>query len=89
MRLYKQDTIAIQEEDGWKYYQVKGYSTTNGKIDIVPIWQSDGDWSEKTNRQSLPSVYPQTKAQNHVAINAIWQRSKVKNITVHYDGTVR
>ena len=89
MRLYKQDTIAIQEDDGWKYYQIKGYATTTGKIDIVPIWQSDGDWSEKTNRQSLPSVYPRTKAQNHVAINAIWQRSKVKNITVHYDGTVR
>ena len=89
MRLYKQDTIAIQKDDGWKYYQVKGYATTTGKIDIVPIWQSDGDWHEKANQRSIPGIYPPVRPRNHVAINTIWGQHRVKKITIHYDGTVR
>ena len=89
MRLYKQDTIAIKENDGWKYYKVSGYSATDGRIDILPIWQSDGEWSQKTNPQSITGNYPEIKSRNYRSINSIWQQYTVKKVTVHYDGTLR
>ena len=89
MTLYKQDTIALKEEDGWKYFQIAGFSTTQGKLDIQPIYRNSTEWFEKVNHSSLPCLYPETRIQNYKAINALWQNNTIRKISVHYNGTVR
>jgi len=83
MRLHKNDIIAMQFDDRNVFARIAGFSSTNNRLDIRPIYASQdiSQWITSTNRGFLdPFWKPINATQNHVSIDSLFHTSLCKYI---------
>lgn len=92
MTLYKNDTIAIATDDGKSsvFARIVGFSTTQNKLDIRPIFASEDcfTWLEYTNVRLLDSYWSKQKGQNYKSINALFSESTISIVRITPDGLI-
>lgn len=92
MRLYKNDILALQFADRIVYCKVAGFSGTDDRIDLRPIYAS-GDiktWIEQTNYKYRDSFWkPKISDHNYFSINSLVNKNKgllLKHVNISIDG---
>jgi hypothetical protein len=94
MSLYKGDVIGLKRKDDnnfLEYCCVAGYSTTQNKIDIQPIYASDTikAWKETTNTKYCSNFWPDDcNGQNYKSINVLFSNYVVFPVKISVDGRI-
>ena len=88
--LYKNDIIKIDNPSMKKsiYARIAGYSTTQNKLDIRPVYASEDSytWIDNTNEKFLDSYWTKQKGHNFKSINALFTETRIKPMKVSPDG---
>ena len=93
MTLYKDDTVLIRPQDTSivpYYARIVGFSTTQNKLDIRPVYASEDalSWLENTNNKLCDEMWESRKGQNFKSINVLLQANTIIPIKVLEDGRV-
>jgi len=92
MRLFKNDIIALEHSDGPVYCRIAGFSTTQNKFDIKPIFSATEDvkeWIEGTNTNFVHSYWKPKRGHYYVSINALFNAFRVHKTTLSILGASR
>jgi len=91
MRLCKSDIILLSNGKEQEFCKVAGYSTTQNKIDIQPLYASDSiaAWKKNTNI-NLTSAFWLSGIEGHnfKSINVLFNDFEVKLVKITVDGRV-
>jgi hypothetical protein len=89
MRLCKNDIIELSNETTRELCRIAGFSTTNNRIDIRPIYASDtiAAWMEDTNTHLTSSFWPRN-CEGHFfkSINALFNEYQIRLVNITVDG---
>ncbi|MDY0288994.1 MAG: type II CRISPR RNA-guided endonuclease Cas9 [Sphaerochaeta sp.] len=95
MTLYKGDIIKITPKEGQSYLaKVAGYSTTQNKIDIQPIYASGslGEWKTTMNPYITPNAdfwsKVTTTGQNYISINVLFNSNQIELVKINPIGRI-
>lgn len=88
--LYKGDVVVLQDSRGEMLATVRGFSTSNNKIDLRPVYAADSvkGWVDDTNPQLVEWRLRVSPGQNYESINRIYTVFRVTLIAVSPDGRV-
>ena len=95
MRLYKNDVIRIRKKEGDTFARIAGFSGTNNKLDIQPLFSSDSiaAWLEQTSKAFVDRYWQPKSGQNFVSINALFKRDhefdSISKVAISIDGRLR
>lgn len=89
MQLCKHDIIELAYKEGRELCRVTGYSTTQNKIDIQPLYASNtiSSWMKDTHT-GLTSTFWPYKCEGHYfkSINALFSEYEVRLVKITVDG---
>ncbi|WP_149554801.1 type II CRISPR RNA-guided endonuclease Cas9 [Treponema pectinovorum] len=88
--VYKDDYLEFLFEGKWYKCRIAGYSTTDNKFDIRPIYTATDcyDWLYSTNEAMIENCWNPKKGQNHVSVNVLFGERQAHSITVNPIGRV-
>ena len=88
--IHKDDYIEFSEDGIWKKARVAGFSATQNKLDIRPVYAtgSVSDWLIATQTGFLEKGWKGIDGQYFVSINVLFGSLSAKKITVSPIGTV-
>jgi len=89
MRLCKNDIIFLSNDKEREFCRVAGYSTTQNKIDIRPLYASDSiaAWKKDTNNHLTSDFWSSgIKGHNYKSINVLFSEFEVKLVKITVDG---
>jgi hypothetical protein len=89
MRLCKNDIIALSNETKQKLCRIAGFSTTQNKIDIRPLYASDtiAAWKKDTNINLCSAFWPSDiDGQYFKSINTLFNEYQIKLVKITVDG---
>ena len=90
--LFKGDVLRLRNNEADVFVTVRGYSATNGKLDLRPAHTSSSvlTWLEETNPSftKWPEVLPKSPKQNYVSVNVIYQKFRVSKVVITPDGVI-
>ncbi len=91
MRLFKNDIITLEHPKGPVYCRIAGFSTTQNKVDIQPLFATSDikSWMEDTNKAFIHPFWKPKSGQNHVSINAIFKEFQIHKTTLSILGKQR
>ncbi|MFI3257783.1 MAG: type II CRISPR RNA-guided endonuclease Cas9, partial [Spirochaetales bacterium] len=89
-QLHKDDYIEFSQDGIWKKARIAGFSATNNKLDIFPIFAANTlrDWVISTNEMVAEPGWKPQAGHNHMSINVIFGDLKARKITVSPIGKV-
>ncbi len=95
MTLYKGDIIRITPKEGTTYLaQIAGYSTTQNKVDIQPIYAAGalGEWKATMNTRNTPNseIWSKTivEGHNYISINVLFGNNQIELIKINPIGRI-
>jgi CRISPR-associated endonuclease Csn1 len=91
MRLCKNDIVLISNDTVQEFCRIAGFSTTQNKIDIRPIYASDSiaDWKKNTNDNLTTTFWPlDVEGQYFKSINVLFTEFRINLIKIAVDGRV-
>lgn len=92
MTLYKGDMIRLIRKDGISYtIVVAGFSTTNNKIDVQPMYCASNikEWMESTNTNLIQDQVcwnSNVEGHNYMSINVLFNDNQVELLRITPDG---
>jgi len=89
MRLCKNDIILLQNDNEQEFCRIAGFSTTQNKIDIRPIYASDtiASWKINTNINFSSDFWlSNIEGHNFKSINVLFNEYKIKLVKITVDG---
>ena len=90
--LFKGDVLRLSSNGADVFVTVRGYSATDGRIDLRPAHASSNvfTWLEETNPKftKWPEVLPKSPRQNYVSVNVIYQKFRVSKVIITPDGVI-
>lgn len=89
--VHKKDYLEFFENEKWHKCVVVGFSATDNKLVIRPIYAVNGafDWIASTRDEMLDSCWKQTSSsQNFVSVNVLFGEKQARFITVNPIGKV-
>jgi len=89
MSLCKNDIIALSNGTEQELCRIAGFSTTQNKIDIRPLYASDSiaAWKKDTNINICSSFWPSdTEGHYFKSINSLFNEYKIKQVKITVDG---
>jgi CRISPR-associated endonuclease Csn1 len=89
MSLCKNDVIELSNETVREFCRIAGFSTTNNRVDIRPIYASDtiAAWMKDTNIHFTSPFWPHDcEGQLFRSINTLFSDYQVKQIKITVDG---
>jgi CRISPR-associated endonuclease Csn1 len=89
--LFKDDYIEFLKDGEWKKARIAGYSATDNKLDIRPIFATDDvlNWIIATSCQALEKGWNPKKNHYYISVNKIFGEWQAHKITVSPIGEVR
>lgn len=95
MTLYKGDIIRITPKEGTTYLaQIAGYSTTQNKVDIQPIYAVGalGEWKATMNTRNTPNseIWSKTivEGHNYISINVLFGNNQIELVKINPIGRI-
>ncbi|MCX7656272.1 MAG: type II CRISPR RNA-guided endonuclease Cas9 [Treponemataceae bacterium] len=95
MSLHKGDVILITNKNNSgslkEYALIGGYSTTQNKIDIQPLFASGSiqEWIQNTNPELVSNFWPKDcEKQNYKSINVLFSEYNIRQVKITVDGRV-
>jgi len=89
MSLCKNDIIALSNEIEQEFCRIAGYSTTQNKVDIRPLYASDtiAAWKKDTNIHLCSGFWPSDiEGQYFKSINSLFNEYEIKLVKITVDG---
>jgi hypothetical protein len=89
MSLCKGDVIELSGKSGKELCRISGFSTTQNKIDIRPIYASNtiAEWIKETHIKLTSSFWPaDCEGQYFKSINMVFTEYQIKLINITVDG---
>jgi CRISPR-associated endonuclease Csn1 len=88
--LYKDDYIEFSENGIWKKARVAGYSATQNKLDIRPVYAANDvrDWVIATSELMSESGWKEIKGSYFNSVNVLFGEKSARKITVNPIGKV-
>lgn len=91
--LFKGDVLRLSNNEANVFVTIRGYSATDGRIDIRPAHASLSvlSWLEETNPKitEWPIVLRRkSSAKNYVSVNVIYQKFRVSKVVITPDGVI-
>jgi CRISPR-associated endonuclease Csn1 len=89
MSLCKSDVVELNIGTKQELCRIAGFSATNNKIDIRPLYASDSiaAWMENTNTNLTSLFWPRDcKKQNFKSINQLFTKYRIKMVNITVDG---
>ena len=89
LQLCKNDIILLSNEKNQEFCRIAGFSTTQNKIDIRPLYASDtiAAWKKDTNIKLCSSFWPKdVEGQNFKSINVLFSEYEIKLVKITVDG---
>ena len=89
LSLCKNDIIVLSNKTGREFCRIAGFSTTQNKIDVRPLYASDtiAAWKSDTNIHLCSSFWP-SDVEGHYfkSINAVFNEYEIKLVKITVDG---
>jgi len=95
MRLFKNDTLCIRHDGRVTYARVAGFSATDNKLDLQPIYSSDNceEWLKSTASTMTDFFWKPKKGQYYLSVNSLFQQSSkgdsISKVSIAIDGRIR
>ena len=89
MNLCKNDVVKISNKTVQEFCRIAGFSTTQNKVDIRPLYASDtiAAWKNDTNINLVSAFWPSNiEGQNFKSINALFNEYEIKLVKITVDG---
>jgi len=89
MRLCKNDIIVLSNETGQEFCRIAGFSATQNKVDIRPLYASDtiATWKKDTNINLTSAFWPSDiEGQYYKSINVLFNEYEIKLVKITVDG---
>jgi CRISPR-associated endonuclease Csn1 len=89
MRLCKDDVVKLSSDNVQEFCRIAGFSATDDRIDIQPIYASDtiADWIENTHINLTSAFWPSSnKGHYYKKINALFNDYEIKQVKITVDG---
>jgi CRISPR-associated endonuclease Csn1 len=88
--LFKDDYIEFSENGIWKKARIAGYSATQNKLDVRPIYAADDaqSWIIATSEQTLEKGWKPQPNKNYISVNVLFGDYSARKITVSPIGEV-
>jgi CRISPR-associated endonuclease Csn1 len=91
MSLCKNDVVKLSNENVQEYSRIAGFSTTQNKVDIRPLYASDtiAAWRQDTNSNLTSAFWPsEIKGQYYKSINVLFNGYEIKLVKITVEGRV-
>ena len=91
MSLCKNDIIELSNDVTREFCRIAGYSTTQNKVDIRPLYASDtiAAWMKDTSTRLTSAFWPSNReGQNYKSINMLFTTYQIKLVKITVDGRV-
>jgi CRISPR-associated endonuclease Csn1 len=89
MSLCKNDIVALSNETEQEFCRIAGFSTTQNKVDIRPLYASDtiAAWKKNTNINLCSCFWPSDiEGQYFKSINSLFNEYEIKLVKITVDG---
>jgi len=91
VRLFKNDIILLSNDKEREFCRVAGFSTTQNKVDIYPLYASNSiaAWKKNTNNHLASNFWSSgIEGHNFKSINVLFSEFEVKLVKITVDGRV-
>ena len=89
MSLCKNDVVKMTNETEQEFCRIAGFSTTQNKVDIRPLYASDtiAAWKKETNINLASAFWPMDIEGNYFkSINVLFNEYEIKLVKITVDG---
>jgi hypothetical protein len=89
MSLCKNDVVKLSNENVKEFCRIAGFSTTQNKIDIRPLYASDtiAAWKKDTHINLTSAFWPSdTEGHYFKSINVLFNEYEIKQVKISVDG---